>query len=132
MVEHLSDEDIFKLDRGGHDPQKVYAAYHAAVHHQGQPTVILAHTVKGYGMSGTEAENNAHNVKKLDNETIKAFRDRFNIPITDAEVTKLPFYRPAEDSPELVYLKQRRQALGGSLPARRTQTKTLAAPDLKS
>jgi pyruvate dehydrogenase E1 component len=131
MVEHLSDEDIFKLDRGGHDPQKVYAAYHAAVHHQGQPTVILAHTVKGYGMSGTEAENNAHNVKKLDNETIKAFRDRFNIPITDAEVTKLPFYRPAEDSPELVYLKQRRQALGGSLPARRTQTKTLAAPDLK-
>jgi pyruvate dehydrogenase E1 component len=122
MVAHLSDDDIWNLRRGGHDPQKVYAAYHNAVHHKGQPTVLLIKTVKGFGMGKAgEGKNTVHQTKKLTDEDIKAFRDRFNIPIPDSELPKLPFYKPAEDTPEMKYLHERRGALGGYLPHRRTR-----------
>ncbi len=120
MVEHLSDDDIMRLNRGGHDPFKVYAAYHAAVHHKGEPTVILAHTVKGYGLGEAgESENIAHSVKKLDIEAIKHYRDRFDIPLTDDEVKDIPYYRPDPGTPEMVYMRKARERLGGYLPARR-------------
>ncbi len=131
MVEHLTDDDIYKLNRGGHDPYKVYAAYHEAVGHKGKPTVILAHTVKGYGFGDQgEAQNTTHQLKKLDVETVKSFRDRFGIPIGDEEIEKLPFYRPSPDSPEMLYMARMRQKLGGYLPRRRQDSKVLPVPDL--
>ena len=103
-----------------HDPDKVYAAYKTAVEHRGSPTVILAQTVKGYGMGEAgEGKNITHAQKKLNEDELKAFRTRFNIPVNDTEIADTPFYKPSEDSPEMVYLKQRREALGGYLPHRR-------------
>ena len=131
MIKELSDEDIFKLNRGGHDPYKVYAAYHEAVNHKGQPTVILAHTVKGYGMGGeAEGQNVAHSVKKLDIESLKAFRDRFGIPIRDEDLLHLPFYRPPKDSPEMTYMRKQREKLGGTLPVRTENWQALKAPGM--
>ena len=122
MVAKMSDDDIWALRRGGHDPQKVYAAYAAAVKHKGQPTVLLMKTVKGFGMGKAgEGKNTVHQTKKLTDEDIKIFRDRFNIPIPDSELPKIPFYKPADDTPEMRYLHERRQALGGYLPKRRTK-----------
>ena len=122
MVAKMSDDDIWALKRGGHDPQKVYAAYHKAVNTKGQPTVLLIKTVKGFGMGKAgEGKNNVHQTKKLTDEDIKIFRDRFNIPIPDSELPKLPFYKPADDTPEMKYLHERRRALGGYLPHRRTK-----------
>ncbi len=133
MVAAMSDEDIWRLNRGGHDPHKVYAAYSAAVKHTGQPTVILAKTVKGYGMGAAgEAQNPTHQQKKMDMESLRAFRDRFQIPISDADLEHLPFYRPAEDSPEMKYLQARRAALGGYVPTRRTKAEPLPLPPLSS
>ncbi|MGD9551472.1 MAG: pyruvate dehydrogenase (acetyl-transferring), homodimeric type, partial [Burkholderiaceae bacterium] len=107
---------------GGHDPQKVYAAFHAAYHHQGQPTVVLAKTIKGYGMGKIgEGKNTVHQTKKLSDEDVRAFRDRFDIPIPDSQIPDLPFYKPAEGTPEMKYLHARREALGGYLPQRRTR-----------
>ena len=131
IVEDLTDEDIFRLNRGGHDPYKVYAAYEAATTHSGQPTVILAKTVKGYGLGPAgEAQNYTHSVKKLDLEGLKDFRDRFDIPISDADLDKVPYYRPPEDSTEMRYLKQRRSSLGGSLPRRKSDFEALTIPPL--
>ncbi len=133
MVAKMSDDDIWRLNRGGHDPQKVYAAYDRAIKHTGQPTVLLIKTVKGFGMGKAgEGKNTAHQTKKLTNDDIKSFRDRFNIPINDAQIDAgVPFYKPADDTPEMRYLHERRQALGGYLPQRRTQAdETLAVPDL--
>ena len=130
MVADMSDDEIYALNRGGHDPFKVYAAYHAAVNHTGQPTVILAKTIKGYATGAGEAVNKAHQMKKLDLESLKGFRDRFNMPFSDKELENLPYYRPDEDSPELRYLRERRAALGGSLPARRRLSEKLPVPEL--
>ncbi len=135
MVANLSDDDIWRLNRGGHDPHKVYAAFHEAVNTRGMPTVILAKTVKGYGMgSAGESLNPTHQTKKLDDEAIRTFRDRFNIPITDKqleEASQVPFYHPGEDSPEVQYLKERRAALGGYLPQRRRKSsESFQAPKL--
>jgi pyruvate dehydrogenase E1 component len=122
LVSDLTDEDIFRLKRGGHDFDKVYSAYHAAVNHKGQPTVILAKTVKGYGLGKAgEALNTAHNTKKLNLEEIKEFRNRFNIAIPDAQLESIPFYKPDDNSPEIQYLKKMREKLGGNLPARRAK-----------
>lgn len=134
MVEHLSDEEIYDLNRGGHDPFKVYAAYHAAVSQTGQPTVILAKTIKGYATGGGEATNKTHQMKKLDVESLKDFRDRFDMPFTDAQLKDLPYYRPAEDSPEMRYLRERREALGGGhLPSRRrASSESLTVPPLST
>jgi pyruvate dehydrogenase E1 component len=131
LVDHLSDDDIMRLNRGGHDPFKVYAAYHEAVNHTGEPTVILAKTVKGYGMGDAgEAENDTHQVKKLDLDELKHFRDRFDIPLTDKQLEDIPYYRPPEDSPEMVYLRRQRKALGGPIPQRTTASETLEIPGL--
>ncbi|WP_372777868.1 pyruvate dehydrogenase (acetyl-transferring), homodimeric type [Litorivivens sp.] len=131
MVKDLSDDDIMYLNRGGHDPYKVYAAYANAVEHKGQPTVVLAMTVKGYGMGkGGEAQNETHGIKKLDLESLKKFRDRFAVPISDAELKEVPYYRPAEDSPEMVYMRKRREELGGYLPARKADFDALEVPSL--
>ncbi|MBB5016348.1 pyruvate dehydrogenase (acetyl-transferring), homodimeric type [Rehaibacterium terrae] len=132
MVANLSDEDIWRLNRGGHDPHKVYAAYHAAVRTTGMPTVILAKTVKGYGMGKAgESLNPTHQTKKLDDEAVRAFRDRFNIPIPDERLGEVPFYHPGEDSEEVKYLKARRAALGGYLPQRRRKAdESLQVPSL--
>ena len=131
IVEDLTDEDIYRLNRGGHDPYKVYAAYAAAVAHKGQPTVILAKTVKGYGMGlAGEAQNYTHSVKKLDVEALREFRDRFDIPLSDAELESVPYYRPPEDSTEIRYLKERRSALGGEMPSRITDFESLKIPTL--
>jgi pyruvate dehydrogenase E1 component len=122
MVSKMSDDDIWALRRGGHDPQKVYAAYHQAVNTKGQPTVLLIKTVKGFGMGKSgEGKNNVHQTKKLTDEDIKTFRDRFNIPVPDSELAQIPFYKPADDTPEMQYLHERRKALGGYLPKRRTK-----------
>ena len=122
MVSKMSDDDIWKLTRGGHDSQKVYAAFHSAVKHTGQPSVLLIKTVKGFGMGKIgEGKNNVHQTKKLGDEDIKAFRDRFNIPIPDSQLADIPFYKPADDTPEMKYLHERRKALGGYLPHRRTK-----------
>jgi len=122
MVEHMTDDEIWNLQRGGHDSQKVYAAFHAAQNHAGQPTVLLVKTVKGFGMGKIgEGKNTVHQTKKLGDEDIKAFRDRFNIPIPDSQIADLPFYKPADDTPEMKYLHERRKALGGYLPHRRTK-----------
>ena len=132
MVSRMTDEDIWRLNRGGHDPYKVYAAFDAAVRHKGQPTVILVKTVKGWGMGPAgEAKNPTHQLKKLDKESIKAFRDRFNIPIPDDKLEELPFYKPSEDAPEMQYMHSRRQALGGYLPQRRREAdEKLRVPEL--
>ena len=133
MVAHMSDEDIWRLNRGGHDPLKVYAAYAAAMQHTGQPTVILAKTVKGYGMGESgEGMNITHQAKKMAEASLKQFRDRFNIPIPDDQIADVPFYKPAEDSPEMQYLRERRMALGGYLPARRKSAEALPVPDLSA
>jgi pyruvate dehydrogenase E1 component len=131
LVAHLSDEDIDRLKRGGHDPVKIYAAYHAAVHHTGQPTVILAQTKKGYGM-GTwgQGKMTAHQQKKLEDEALLAFRDRFALPLSDDDVTHLRFYKPAGDSQEMKYLHARRDALGGYVPARVPKGPQLPVPAL--
>ena len=122
MVSRMTDADIWRLNRGGHDPHKIYAAYAAAVKHKGQPTVILAKTVKGYGMGKIgEGKNTTHQQKKMDIDSIRQMRDRFNIPIPDDKLEELPFYKPAPDSPEMKYLLERRAALGGFLPQRRRQ-----------
>src|SRR5690606_27657250 len=120
MVAHLSDEDIWRLNRGGHDALKVYAAYWAATHHKGQPTVILAKTVKGFGLGKAgEGQMVTHQAKKLDLEALRAFRDRFHIPVSDEELDSVPYKRPPENSPEMIYLRERRAALGGFLPQRK-------------
>jgi pyruvate dehydrogenase E1 component len=128
MVEDLTDEDIYNLNRGGHDPYKVYAAYHKAVHSKGAPTVILALTTKGYGTGSREADNTTHQVKKLTLENIKSFRDKFDIPVSDNDIEQLPYVRPAKDSPEIQYLLKTRKGLGGPIPRRRQHTKKLSMP----
>src|ERR1700723_3413157 len=133
MVANMSDEEIWRLNRGGHDPQKVYAAYAAAVAHKGAPTVILAKTVKGFGLGkSAEGLNVAHQQKKLGEEDLKAVRDRFNIPISDEEIAGLSFRKPAPDSEEIRYLQERRAALGGYLPERNSAAPPLPAPPLES
>ena len=122
LVEHMTDAEIWALRRGGHDPQKVYAAFHAAHHHKGQPTVLLIKTVKGYGMGKAgEGKNTVHQTKKLTDDDVRYMRDRFNIPVPDSELANIPYYKPADDTPEMQYLQARRKALGGYLPKRRPQ-----------
>jgi pyruvate dehydrogenase E1 component len=129
MVANMSDEEIWRLNRGGHDARKVYAAYHAATRHKGQPTVILAKTVKGFGMGkAAEAKNIAHQQKKLGEEDLKYYRDRLNLPISDEQINDVPIYRPKEDSPEIKYMKERRAKLGGYLPAREDKSPALEIP----
>lgn len=131
MVANMSDDEIWHLNRGGHDAVKVYSAYSAAMQHTGQPTVILAKTVKGYGMGAAgEGQNITHQQKKMGTADLRAFRDRFQIPVTDEEIDKVAFARPAEDSDVMKYLKERRAELGGFLPARRTQSQPLKIPGL--
>jgi pyruvate dehydrogenase E1 component len=132
LVEHLSDDQLRRLARGGHDSRKVYAAYRAAVEHRGSPTVVLAKTLKGYGLGEAgEGRNVTHQQKKLNDEELLEFRARFGIPVPADRVHEAPFYRPAEDSPEMVYLRERRDALGGYVPARRETGKPLEAPPLE-
>ena len=133
MVANMSDEEIWRLNRGGHDPLKVHAAYDAATSHKGGPTIILAKTIKGYGMgTAGEGRNIAHQQKKMDIAEIKAFRDRFNIPIADSELgDRVPYYKPDADSTEFEYMMHRREALGGFLPRRRPKSKSLPAPPLE-
>ena len=122
LVEHMTDAEIWALRRGGHDPQKVYAAFHAAHNHKGQPTVLLVKTVKGYGMGKAgEGKNTVHQTKKLTDDDVRYMRDRFNIPVPDSELANIPYYKPADDTPEMQYLHARRQALGGYLPKRRAE-----------
>ncbi|MDO9635285.1 MAG: pyruvate dehydrogenase (acetyl-transferring), homodimeric type [Paludibacter sp.] len=129
MVSHLTDEQIRKMKRGGHDPEKVFAAYDAAVHHKGQPTVILANTIKGYGLGESgEGKNITHSQKKLNEDELKEFRTRFGIPISDDEVAKAPFYKLPEDSPEMQYLKKHRTNLGGYVPERRVDVRPIKTP----
>ncbi|OQS43433.1 pyruvate dehydrogenase (acetyl-transferring), homodimeric type [Chromobacterium haemolyticum] len=132
MVANMSDDEIWALNRGGHDPHKVYAAYHEASHNaNGRPTVILAKTIKGYGMGASgEAKNIAHQAKKMDLDSLRKFRDRFGIPVSDEELPNVPYYLPAEDSPEMKYMRERRAALGGYLPARKPVTTALQTPEL--
>ncbi|MCL5050534.1 pyruvate dehydrogenase (acetyl-transferring), homodimeric type [Aliidiomarina maris] len=134
MVANLSDEDIWRLNRGGHDPVKVYAAYHKAANTKGRPQVILAKTVKGYGMGQAgEGKNVAHQVKKMDMDAIKHFRDRFNIPIKDEDLESMPYYSFPEDSEEYKYMKARREKLGGFMPVRRKDSdKEMEIPSLKA
>jgi pyruvate dehydrogenase E1 component len=134
LVENMSDDEIWQLNRGGHDPVKVYAAYKKANETKGRPTVILAKTVKGYGMGdAAEGKNIAHGVKKIDVDTLRKFRDRFNIPITDDQLVTLPYYKPAEDSEEMKYLRERRTSLGGYLPKRRKEfSEKLVIPELSA
>ena len=129
MVEHHSDEQLQKMRRGGHDPEKVYAAYQQAVAHKSAPTVILAKTIKGYGMGEAgEGKNITHQQKKLNEDEIRLFRTRFGIPISDDEVAETPFYRPPDDSPEMQYIRQRRESLGGYVPQRQVLAPPLAMP----
>jgi pyruvate dehydrogenase E1 component len=131
LVKDMTDDEIFALRRGGHDSQKVYAAYAAAVAHKGQPTVILAQTVKGYALGAAgESANVSHSIKKLDLDSLRAFRDRFEIPVSDEELKKVPYYRPEPDSPEMVYLHERRAALNGYLPSRVSDFEPLQIPSL--
>ena len=131
MVNHLTDDQIRGLRRGGHDPKKVYAAYRAAVEHRGSPTVILAKTIKGYGLGEAgEGRNITHQQKKLNEKELREFRDRFKIPVSDEDVAETPFYKPAPDSPELKYLVERRKALGGFLPKREVKAEPLKVPPL--
>jgi len=131
MVSNMSDEDVWRLNRGGHDPHKVYAAYAAATAHEGQPTVILAKTVKGYGMgSAGEGQMIAHQQKKMDTDDLKHLRDRFRIPISDEQVEKVEYFHPGDDSDEIKYMHERRKALGGYLPQRKTLATPLKVPTL--
>jgi len=131
MVANMSDDEIWRLNRGGHDPQKIYAAYHDAVNHEGQPTVILAKTVKGYGLGESgEGQNISHQQKKLNDEGVRHFRDRFDVPITDDQLAEVPYYHPGTDSEEVQYMKARREELGGPLPQRRVDYEPLAVPGL--
>src|SRR5437870_5419036 len=133
MVANMSDEDIWRLNRGGHDPYKVYAAYASAAKHKGQPTVILAKTVKGYGMGAVgEGKNIAHQQKKMPIEALRQFRDRFAIPIPDDKLADLPYYKPPADSPEMKYLKELHAQRGGYLPQRRRKSAKLEVPKLES
>jgi pyruvate dehydrogenase E1 component len=130
-VKDMSDEEIFLLNRGGHDQQKVFAAYDGAVRHAGQPTVILAKTVKGYGMGVSgEGQMITHQAKKMTEEALLQFRDRFDLPLTDEQVRAAEFYKPPDDSPEMQYLRERRAALGGSIPVRRRRADPLPVPEL--
>ncbi len=133
MVANMSDDEIWRLNRGGHDPLKVYAAYDAAMQHKGGPTIILAKTIKGYGMGKAgEGQNIAHQQKKMDLEHVKAFRDRFNIPVSDEQLgDTVPYCKPAADSAEFEYMMERRQALGGYLPRRREKSSALHVPPLE-
>ena len=132
MVANMSDEEIWYLNRGGHDPVKVYAAYDAAMKHQGQPTIILAKTIKGYGMgTAGEGQNTAHQQKKMDFEAIRKMRDRFNIPVSDKAIEDVPYYKPDPDSAELEYLHERRKSLGGYLPQRRRKAAKLEVPGVE-
>jgi pyruvate dehydrogenase E1 component len=129
MVEHKSDEELEKLRLGGHDPEKVYAAYKAAVEHQGAPTVILARTIKGYGLGEAgEGKNITHQQKKMNEDELREFRSRFGIPISDEEIDTVPFYKPDNDSPEMQYLLEKRKKLGGFIPTRRTKSEPLKTP----
>ncbi len=131
LVKHLSDDQLKKLRLGGHDPEKVYAAYKAAQETKGVPTVVLARTIKGYGLGESgEGKNPTHQQKKLNEEEVLSFRTRFNIPLSDDDVVKTPFYKPAEESAELAYLRQRREHLGGYLPQRRAETDALSLEGL--
>ena len=133
MVSSLSDDDVWRLNRGGHDPHKIYAAYSAAVKHTGQPTVILAKTIKGYGMgTAGEAQNITHQQKKMGTTSLEAFRDRFKLPIPDDKLDEIPYINFDEDSPELKYMHERREALGGYLPARRVKGDALQTPSLSA
>jgi pyruvate dehydrogenase E1 component len=133
MVANMSDEEIWRLKRGGHDAIKVFAAYDRAMKHQGSPTVILAKTVKGFGMGEAgESKMTAHQAKKLDVDDLIAFRDRFNIPVSDINIDSVPFYKPPEESEEIHYLRQQREKLGGALPARRTRITRLEVPPLEA
>ena len=133
MVANMSDEEIWRLNRGGHDARKVYAAYAAAMTHKGQPTVILAKTVKGFGLGkGGEGQMVAHQQKKLSEEDLRAFRDRFHIPVSDEDIARLPFRKPEESSEELQYLHAKRTTLGGYVPTRRTKAAPLALPPLEA
>ena len=128
MVKHLSDDQLKKMSLGGHDPIKVYNAYKAAMEHKGAPTVILARTIKGYGLGEAgEGKNITHQQKKMNEEELRAFRTRFGIPVADADIAKTPFYRPPEDSREMTYMRDRRQALGGYVPSRKTRSAPLTA-----
>jgi pyruvate dehydrogenase E1 component len=132
LVANYSDEKLQRMRRGGHDPEKVYAAYHAAVNHRGQPTVVLAKTVKGYGLGEAgEGKNITHQQKKLNEEELREFRTRFNIPLSDEDVVKMPFYKPPEDSAEMRYLRERRATLGGSVPSRPTTPPLVEVPKLE-
>ena len=131
MVSNMTDDDIWHLNRGGHDSHKIYAAYAAATAHTGQPSVVLAKTVKGYGMGDSgEALNISHQQKKMDEESIRSFRDRFKIPVSDSEMAELPYFHPGADSPEIKYMRQRREDLGGFLPQRRSESEPLTVPEL--
>ncbi|MBV8603688.1 MAG: pyruvate dehydrogenase (acetyl-transferring), homodimeric type, partial [Pelomonas sp.] len=134
LVEHMSDEEVFELRRGGHEPSKVYAAFHKANEHKGEPTVLLVKTVKGYGMGKAgEGKNTVHQTKKLTDEDIRYIRDRFNIPVPDSELAKIPYYKPADDTPEMKYLHERRKALGGYLPQRRPKAdESFTVPSLET
>jgi len=133
MVAGMSDYDIYRLNRGGHDPHKVYAAYHAAANHTGQPTVILAKTVKGYGMGEAgEGQNITHQQKKMGENALRRFRDHYEIPIPDEQLKQTPFYKPDDDAPEMRYLHERRQALGGYMPVRYERAPALEVPQLSA
>ncbi|MEK0430018.1 MAG: pyruvate dehydrogenase (acetyl-transferring), homodimeric type, partial [Pseudomonadota bacterium] len=134
LVANLSDDDIWRLLRGGHDPHKIYAAYKAAQEHKGSPTVLLVKTVKGYGMGKSgEARNTAHQTKKLADDAVREMRDRFGIPIPDDQLHDVPFYKPADDAPEIKYLHERRKQLGGYLPQRRRKADdVLPVPELSA
>lgn len=133
MVAHMSDDQIYKLNRGGHDPEKVYAAYAEARRSKGQPTVILAHTVKGYGTGGKgEAQMGTHSLKKLDKETLQDFRDKYVIPLSDEELESVPYYRPPADQPEMEYMHERRRELGGYMPSRINDFEALETPGLEA
>ena len=133
MVANMSDEEVWRLNRGGHDASKVFAAFDAATRHTGQPTIILAKTVKGYGMGAAgEGQNTAHQQKKMDMDAIRKFRDRFNIPVSDKDLDDVPFYKPAADSEEIQYLLERRKSLGGFLPKRRPKSRALPVPPLET
>ena len=133
MVSAMSDSDIWRLNRGGHDPHKVYAAYASATSHKGQPSVVLAKTVKGYGMGDAgEGQNITHQQKSMDVEALKAFRSRFDLPISDKEVENLSFYKPPANSPEIQYMEERRKSLGGYLPARKRKGNVLKVPELSA
>ncbi len=132
-VAHLSDADIWRLNRGGHSPRKVYAAYHAATNHIGQPTVILAKTIKGYGMGAAgESQNITHQQKKMKAEALLHFRDKFKVPLSDEDARNAVFFKPPYDSPEMEYLREHREKLGGSLPARRPVEESLEVPPLEA